>query len=127
MRLSAAAKRMIRVVCISFPILVVGSAVYYRSLACAPFVLGLLLGTFLNITKIWMLNRTTKKVLGMEVLRAGNYVRVQHFLRFFLTCIVLVIAALAPFVDLWGAIAGVVVYQIAVYTLKGSWGMGQGN
>ena len=116
--LSDMAKRMMLVVCALLPVLIAGSAIYYRSLSFLPFALGAVMGTALGAAKIVMLDRMVSKVVGMEPARAGNYVRVQQLLRLLLTGIVLVIAALVPFISLWGAAAGVLTYQIAVYSLK---------
>jgi len=119
MRMSGAAKRMLLVVGISLPVLVAGSAAYYRSPAFLPFAYGALLGTAMNAAKIFLLDRTVKKVTEMDADKAGNYVRLRHFLNFLLTGLALVTAAVVPFINLWGTVAEVLVYQAAVYSLKG--------
>jgi len=118
MKISNIAKRMLFTVCISFFILIAGSVIYYRSLTFLPFAYGAFLGTVLNIIKILMLENTVKKAVSMDSVKAGNYARVQHLLKFLLTGAVLLIAAVVPFINIWGAAFSVLAYQIAVYSLK---------
>ncbi|MCL2508866.1 MAG: ATP synthase subunit I [Oscillospiraceae bacterium] len=118
MRLSDIAKKMILVICVSLLVIVAAGAAYYRSLMLLPFALGAFSGATLNVLKVFMLDRAVKKIAGMEKERAGNYARVQHFLRFLLTGAVLVIAALVPFINIWGAAAGVLTYNIAALFMK---------
>jgi len=118
MKLSNMAKRMMLIVIISLFALIAGSVIYYRSTAFLPFAYGAFLGTALNAAKIIMLDRTVKRVVAMEALQAGNYARVQHLLKFLLTGLVLVVAAVVPFINIWGTASGVLSYQIAVYSLK---------
>lgn len=122
MRLSAIAKRMLLVVCLSLPLLAAGGFAYYRSLALfLPFLCGALLGTALGVGKVILLDRAVAGIAGMEKERGMNYARLQQLLRFLLTGAVLVIAALLPFErrqPLWGAAASVLAYQAAVYALK---------
>jgi len=118
MKLSDIAKRMILVIGISFLVLIAAGIAYYRSFAFLPFALGAFLGTALNVYKVIMLDRTVKKVAGMEKEKAGNYVTVQRFLRFLLTGIILVLSALLTFINVWGAAAGVLTFQIAAFFIK---------
>ncbi|MCL2488333.1 MAG: hypothetical protein FWE80_06580 [Oscillospiraceae bacterium] len=124
MKLSAVAKRMIGVTGISWLVLAAGSAVWYRSLGCLPFAAGALAGSALNAVKIIMIDRASKKVAGMEKTKAANYVRIQHLLRFLLTAGVLTLIGVLAYTEtvpascLYGAAAGVLTFQIAVYSIK---------
>jgi len=110
---------MITVIGCSLLLLVLASIAYYRSLAFAPFALGALLGTSLNVLKVIMLDHTVKKIINIEAKNAGNYVRFQHFLRFLLTGLVFLLAVLFPsFLNIWGVAAGVLTFQIATYFTK---------
>jgi len=117
------AKRMSLVVCAGLSLLVGGSALFYRSWAFLPFAGGALLGAALSIAKIMWLDRTVKNAASMEAQHAGNYVRLQSLFRFLLTGLVLALPAVAiqwgasPGL-FWGAAAGVLVHQLAVYSLK---------
>jgi len=118
MGLSEIAKRMILVLGLIFFLLAAGSAVYYRSLACLPFVYGALLATACNVFKVILLDRAVKKTVSKDAASAANYLRLQQLLRFLLTGLVLVLAAFLPFLSLWGAAAGVLSYQVAALSLK---------
>lgn len=99
-------------------VFIAASVIYYRSPDCLPFVFGVLLGSAASIVKVMLLERAVDKALGMEKTSAGNYVRLQHILRLAFTGAVLVLAALVPAISLWGAVAGVFSFQIALYCLK---------
>ena len=58
------------------------------------------------------------KALTMEQKKAGNYVSIQHLLRFLLTGVVLVLGAILPQISLWGVAAGVLAFQLALYNIK---------
>jgi len=118
MRLSDIAKRMTTVMGALLLLLVAASAVYYRTMAFLPFAFGASLGVALNVVKIIMLDRTVGKALQMEQKGAGNYIRIQHFVRFLLTGAVFLLAALVPQISIWGAAAGICTLQIAVFFTK---------
>jgi hypothetical protein len=84
-----------------------------------PFALGVALMSALNVAKVFLIERTVNKTVEIENTGAGKtYIRLQYFLRFFLTGVVLVIAAVTDFIDIWGAVAGVFTFQIAAFSLK---------
>jgi len=121
--MSDIAKRMSLIVCASLPLFIGGSAAYHRSWAFFPFAFGALLSAALSIAKFISLDRTVKKAASLEAQRASNYVRLQSLLRFLLTGAVLALPAVAiqwgaPPGLFWGVVAGVLVYQAAVYSLK---------
>lgn len=118
MRLSDIAKKMLWILCILFVILMVAGIAYYRSFAFFPFALGAFLGVALNIFKVIMIDRITKKIVDMEKGKASNYATVQHFLRFLLTGVILVLSAVLPFINIWGAAAGVLTFPIATFSVK---------
>ena len=120
MTMSEIAKKMILVIIICvFAILIVGAALaYFRAAEFLPIALGAAIGAATSILKTLMIDRTVKKVAGMEPGRAGNYVRMQHFLRFGITGVLLVAAALIPFVNLLSAAAGVLSFQAAALSMK---------
>jgi hypothetical protein len=84
-----------------------------------PFALGVALMAGLNVAKVCLIERTVKKTVEIEKAGSGRtYIRLQYFARFGLTAVVLIVAALAPFIDIWGAVAGVMSFQIAAFSLK---------
>jgi len=118
MELAQLSKKMMTVVCISLLLLVAGSAAYYRSSAFLPFALGAALGAGASALKIKLLQNAVEKAVNMEKDRAESHLRLQHLLRFLLTGVVLLCAALVPFISLWGAAAGVLTQQIATYSAR---------
>jgi len=125
MNLSQPSKRMIFVIGISVLVFIAGGALFYRSLEALYFAFGVILTSSLNVLKVIMLERTVKKVVDMDEPDAGkNYARLQYLLRYFLTGIVLLAAGLIsvyvhpPFINIWGAVAGVFTLQIAVISVR---------
>lgn len=95
-----------------------GSVIYYRSLACLPFVFGVLLGSVASIVKVFLLERTVNKVLAMEGKHAGSYAGIQYLIRLLLSGVVLFLGAVVPRISLWGVVAGILAFQLAVYNLQ---------
>jgi hypothetical protein len=83
------------------------------------FALGVIFMAALNVGKVFLIERTVNR--AVEIDKAGDgkvYIRLQYLLRFGLTAVVLVVAALTDFIDIWGAVAGVLTFQIAAFSLK---------
>ncbi len=118
MKLTPLAKKMIIIICVLMLVFIAASIIYYRSLACLPFIYGCLLGSALSSYKVILLDKAVDKALGLEQKTADNYVKLQHLLRFFLSAAVLVAAALVPEISLWGAVAGVFSFQLSLYVLR---------
>ena len=125
MNLSLPSRKMISVICISALVIITGGAIAYHSIEAVYFALGVILTSALNVLKILLLERTVKKVSDMEEPDSGkNYVRFQYLLRYFLTGLVLLAAGLVsvysdpPFINIWGALAGVFTLQIAVISVR---------
>ena len=79
------------------------------------FFLGIALGTGFSTLKMIMMERSVKKSLDMNSVSAGNYIRLNFTIRYFLTGVVLALAALVPTIDLWGAVIGVFASQVSVH------------
>jgi len=112
------AKKIIQLMAFFSLIMIAAGAIYYRSLLILPFAIGVILTTSLNVLKISMLKREVKRIANMEGQNTGSFARVQYFIRFLLTGLVLVFAALTPFIDLWGALAGIFTLPLAVYSTR---------
>ncbi|MGI5900684.1 MAG: ATP synthase subunit I [Christensenellales bacterium] len=115
MKISDLAKRFLLIICILAALFIAGSVIYYRSSSCLPFVYGVVLGSAASVVKVIILDKTVDKALNMEKKAASNYARLNHVLRLLLTAAVLVLAALVPGISLWGAAAGILAFQAAVY------------
>ncbi|NLJ57355.1 MAG: hypothetical protein GX339_00745 [Tissierellia bacterium] len=118
MKLSNLAKRMIFAILIIGLVCTLASILYYRSLGFLPFMFGVCLGSAISISKVFLLERAVDKALEMEEKQARNYVSAQHLLRLLLTGIVLFLGAVVPQVSLWGVVAGIFAFQLALYNIK---------
>jgi len=118
MKLSGLARRMIITILIISLICVLGSVVYYRSMASIPFVLGVLVGSAVSIVKVFLLERTVDKAITMDIGKAGGYVSLQHVLRLLFSGAALYLGAVVPQISLWGVVAGILAFQLAVYNIR---------
>lgn len=118
MKLTNLAKRMILTILIISLVCILFSAVFYRSLEFIPFMLGVFLGGALSIAKVFLLEHAVNKALSMEGKNAGPYVSIQHILRLLLTGFVLYLGAIVPQLSLWGVVAGVFAFQLAIYSVR---------
>lgn len=118
MKLSYLAKRMVYTILIIAVLTIVISAIYYRSLAFLPFMLGVILGSAVSVSKVFLLEHAVDKALGMEQKHAGNYIGLQHLLRLGLSAVALVIGALVPQISLWGVATGILAFQLATYNAR---------
>ena len=118
MKLSAISKKVMKTLCALLLLLVAASAAYYRSFAFLPFAFGVLLGAAVNVLKVILLDHTVSKIVDMGAKSAENYVRFQHFLRFLLTGLMLLLSALLPFINIWGTAAGLCTMQVALFFVR---------
>ena len=51
----------------------------------------------------------------MDQVKAGIYVSMQHVLRLLLSGIALLLGAVVEQISLWGVVAGILAFQLAVY------------
>ncbi|MCL2162995.1 MAG: ATP synthase subunit I [Oscillospiraceae bacterium] len=114
MKVSTLVKKMSIIICVLALAIICGGAVFYRSLEAVPFAIGVMSTSALNILKAIMIERTTRKAIDLTEENEGkNYVRLQYIIRYLLTGLVLVAAALTPFISLWGAILGIFTLQLS--------------
>lgn len=121
MKISKTVWKMIVVMLVSALVLIIAGAIaslHFPLIRPIAFALGVMLTSALNVLKtIWM-ERTAYAVANVEdQARAVNMIRIQYFIRFLLTAVVLVIAVYVPFIDLWGAVAGIFTFHAARYAL----------
>jgi hypothetical protein len=132
MKISLAARRMIVSVIVVSLIFIAAGVVIIRLHQCTgdcrhllervgavPFALGVILMAGLNIAKVFMIERTVNRTAEIDEVGYGKvYIRLQYLIRFGLTAVVLIVAAITDFIDIWGAVAGVFTFQIAAFSLK---------
>lgn len=76
---------------------------------------GLLFGLIFAILKYKLMEKTIKRSLQMPEAKAQRYASVQYMIRYLLTGVVLVIAALEPSIDLLGVFLGLFSMKAAAY------------
>ena len=111
-----ASKMIIVIICASI-LMIIGGAVFLRSILAVDFGLGVIMACGLNIAKVLMLKHAVNRVTTMEHGVSG-YTGGMYLLRFLLTGAVLVAAHYIPFVELLGAVLGLLAMPVASYTLR---------
>ncbi|MCL1848229.1 MAG: hypothetical protein FWF83_00935 [Clostridiales bacterium] len=118
MNLSKMATKMVFVLAALSFCVILGGVIYNPSLTVLPFVLGVSLTGGLNLLRVKLLDSALGKAVAMDQGLALHYLQIQYFLRFILTGVVLFAAALTPFISIWGAAFGVLIWPVAAYALK---------
>ena len=85
--------------------------------AFAPIALGAVYGASDSVLNILLIDRTVKALVDRGPERAGSYVRTVLMLRFALTGILFAIAAIAPFINVYSAAAGILSFQVATLSM----------
>ena len=111
-----ASKMIIVIICVSL-LTIIGGAAYLRSMFAVDFGLGVVMACGLNIAKVLMLKHAVNRVTTMEHGVSG-YTGGMYLLRFLLTGAVLVAAHFIPFVELLGAVFGLLAMPVASYALR---------
>ena len=111
---SFVSKMMKAVVCISV-LMMVGGVIIFRSSFAAQFALGIGMSMALNLVKIVWLRYCVTKAVSMETSGGGAFIGIHYMLRFALTGVVLVVAHFLPFVDMFGAVVGLLSLPFANY------------
>lgn len=79
------------------------------------FTLGLLFGLIFSILKLMLMQNSIKKSVTMPEGKAQKYANVQYMIRYVLTGIVLLVAALEPTISLLGVFLGLLSMKVAAY------------
>ena len=77
--------------------------------------LGILFGLIFSILKLKLMERTFSKALQMPEAKARNYATFHYMIRYLLTGIVLVVAALETNINLVGVLTGIISMKVAAY------------
>jgi hypothetical protein len=76
---------------------------------------GVLFGLLFSLLKFKLMEMTFNKAVTMSEARAKNYATMHYILRYVLTGIVLLIAALEPGIHILGVFAGLISMKAAAY------------
>ena len=79
------------------------------------YTIGLLFGLIFSILKLMLMQNSIKKSLTMPEGKAQKYANVQYMIRYVLTGIVLLVAALEPTISLLGVFIGLLSMKVAAY------------
>lgn len=82
-----------------------------------PLVMGYIFGTLINILTLQLMNNTVNKSVLMEPNRAKKYARANYMIRHVIYAAVLVIAALADYLNLLAAVLGLSMVKISILLL----------
>jgi len=125
MKLSRTSKYMVLMIGVAALVIIIGGAIYFRSVTSLYFAFGVILTSALNVLKVYLLERTIQKTLEMNDPSSGkNYVKLQYLLRYVLTGVVLLGVGLItvyvdpPFINVWGAVFGIFTLQISVIIVR---------
>lgn len=78
---------------------------------------GVLFGTIFTMIKWNLMKNTITKSVDMPEAKAANYSMLHYGLRYLLTIVILVVAALEPSMSLVGTFVGLLTMKIATYVL----------
>ena len=79
------------------------------------FTMGLLFGLIFSILKLFLMKNTIEKAVTMPEGKAQKYMNAHYLIRYVLTGIVLVVAALEPSIDILGVFLGLLSMKVAAY------------
>ena len=77
--------------------------------------LGITFGLVFSLLKLKLMENTITKCLTMPEGKAQKYANVQYMIRYILTGVVLVIAALEPSINLLGVFFGLISMKVGAY------------
>ena len=77
--------------------------------------LGMTFGLVFSLLKLRLMQNTIAKAITMPEAKAQKYANVQYMIRYILTGVVLVVAALEPSVSLLGVFFGLVSMKVGAY------------
>ena len=79
------------------------------------FTIGLVFGLVFSILKLMLMKNSIKKSITMPEAKAQRYANVQYMIRYLLTGIVLLVAALEPTINLLGVFLGLLSMKVGAY------------
>lgn len=77
--------------------------------------LGITFGLVFSLLKLKLMQNTIAKAIAMPEGKAQKYANIQYMIRYILTGVVLVIAALEPSINLLGVFFGLISMKVGAY------------
>lgn len=109
---------LMQVIMIAFSLVVYGIGLLVTSHKLA-WTIGIFLGLVIALLKLRLMEYTFKKAVNMHEGKAKSYTQKHYMLRYFITGIVLFIAALSQDVSLVGVFFGLLSMKIGAYVQLG--------
>ncbi|HSH35886.1 ATP synthase subunit I [Schnuerera sp.] len=81
-----------------------------------PYVLGYIFGTTISILGFKLIEKTSKRAVTMKPSKAYNYSILHYFIRYFIYAIVLIVAAIADYLNFFTTAFGLFMIKIAIVT-----------
>lgn len=81
-----------------------------------PYVLGFIFGTTIGILGFKLIEKTTGKAVTMEPSKAYGYSVFHYFIRYIIYAVVLIIAALADYLNFLTVVFGLLMIKIVIVT-----------
>lgn len=79
------------------------------------FTLGIAFGLIFSILKLMLMKNSIKRSVTMPEAKAQRYANVQYMIRYLLTGVVLLVAALEPTINLLGVFLGLLSMKVGAY------------
>ena len=79
------------------------------------FTMGIAFGLIFSILKLMLMQNSIKKSVLMPEAKAQRYANVQYMIRYILTGVVLLVAALEPTIDIIGVFLGLLSMKVGAY------------
>lgn len=79
-----------------------------------PYILGMIFGTSIGILNFLLLSNTVKKAILMEPAKAYGYTMGNYIVRYTIYFVVLLIAALADYINLVTTVLGLLMIKIVI-------------
>lgn len=79
------------------------------------FTMGIAFGLIFSILKLMLMQNSIKKSVLMPEAKAQRYANVQYMIRYVLTGVVLLVAALEPTIDILGVFLGLLSMKVGAY------------
>lgn len=98
---------------IIFTLIVIG-ILFFTVKNPKPYVLGLIFGSLISILSFRLMELSTKKAVNMAPNKAYNYAIGQYFIRYSIYFVVLVIAALADYLNIFTVLLGLIMVKIVI-------------
>lgn len=95
-------------------VLVITGMLYIGFKNPKPYILGMIFGTSIGILNFLLLSNTVKKAILMEPEKAYGYTMGNYIVRYIIYFVVLLIAALADYINLVTTILGLLMIKIVI-------------